>query len=461
MQNKRIIFLVFIFLIFFLSTESPNFFYEIVTDFHVMFDNHFLVYYRYYEQVKQRFFIYGYDLSSDKGYGFSPSSEFATTKPFMNIDNSAFAYGALYQGNDFVWYKDYKNKVAYKILYSISGKLSLLSLDRAGKEIIVGFDYLAPQQFLYISGVKEFYTYPLTSYPNIIDTGFTPDEKNIYLIYKYNNAFFCDILPLAPDPFNASSYKPIVKKIFSNAERIICKNYKGIVTKENEGFFYYDLKEYTKRKINDLVLINDKNTENDFLLLMDGKVYNKNFEEISISTKNFLSQNFNAEQLYKILKIDKNIFYSQGYLALMDDSKNIFIFQFFENQKSLELIGIINASVKGIESIDINRIYLISNYQNKFYFLVENLAFNYKSFSILSYSDGSKVIESIYSDNIFSLKKGLILDSGFAILIKKQYTKGIFQELFYFSFINKSMIKISGFENVSENELSLLARKVE
>ena len=151
------------FLLICLSTENANFFYEIVSDFNILSDtqnsDYFIVYYRFYDQVKQRYFIYGYDTINFKSYGFSPEGEFITTKPFFNSSSTAFAYGALYQGNDFVWYKDFKNKLGYKILYSISGKLSLLSLDDDSKNIIVGFDYLDPQKFLYISGVKEFYTF--------------------------------------------------------------------------------------------------------------------------------------------------------------------------------------------------------------------------------------------------------------------------------------------------------------
>jgi len=130
MAKDRLIHIIFpliIFSLFFLSSESSNFFYEIAKDFDILSKieklNNFIVYYRYYEQVKQRYFIYGYDTEKDKNYGFSPSNEFISTRPFFNSSKTAFAYGALYQGNDFVWYKDFKNNVAYKILYSISGKL--------------------------------------------------------------------------------------------------------------------------------------------------------------------------------------------------------------------------------------------------------------------------------------------------------------------------------------------------
>jgi hypothetical protein len=465
MAKDRLIHIIFpliIFSLFFLSSESSNFFYEIAKDFDILskiekLDN-FIVYYRYYEQVKQRYFIYGYDTEKDKNYGFSPSNEFITTKPFFNSSKTAFAYGALYQGNDFVWYKDFKNNVAYKILYSISGKLSLLSLDKSHKNIIVGFDYLAPQQFLYISGVNQFYTYPLTSYPNIIETGFTYDEKYVYIIFKYENLYNCDILALSEDPYHSSSYKPSVTKIFSNVDEILFSNSCGIITKEKDQYIFYNLKDYIKTKIESFSIIKDKNNDKNAVFIINGQIYNSDFEKITIVSEN---KNIDEKALINYLKLGKNIFYSDNFLLVKDENSSFYIFEYMNQQKTFNYLTKIGKDTKNFDLIAGSQISLINKFEDKFLFLVYDSYVSTNSISVLLFKNDEGKIESLYQDNIYRFKKALNVKNGFAFLVMKGYTKGIFQELYFYSFNLNSIVKISGWENVLDSELELLKRKIE
>lgn len=465
-KNKRkiIVLSLLFFLLIFLSTENFNFFYEIVSNFYILYDNlnlnHFIIYYRYYEQVKQRYFIYGYDSQNDKSYGFSPESEFITTKPFVNSYGTAFAYGALYQGNDFVWYKDFQNKLGYKILYSISGKLSLLSLDNEHKNIIVGFDYLAPQQFLYISGVKEFYTYPLTSYPNIVETGFTPDKKYVYVIYRYENRYNCDIVALSGDPYHSSSYKPQIKNIFKDAQEIIFIGNNGFITKEKDTYFSYNLKDYSITKIRDISIIKDNNDEKNCLLLIDGILYDKNFEGIAISLEaSNIEKKINDKFILSYLKLNKNLFFSDRFLLVKDENNLLYLFEYISERKVLSLSATIKLENNIIESLNPEKLKLINLYENNVFFLIENSYFSGKSALILIFNMQLQKFETIYSDNISGFIKALNTKTGFAFLVKKTYSKGIFSELYYFSFLNKSIKKISGWENVQDAELNYLIRK--
>ncbi|NMC67743.1 MAG: hypothetical protein GYA61_05900 [Spirochaetales bacterium] len=465
MKNVRffliVIFLI-IFFLFFLSSESTNFFYEIVKDFNILSKieklNNFIIFYRNYEQVKQRYFIYGYDSEADKNYGFSPSNEFITTPPFFNDSRTAFAYGALYQGNDFVWYKDFKNNIAYKILYSISGKLSLLSLDKSHKNIIVGFDYLAPQQFLYISGVKEFYTYPLTSYPNIIETGFTYDEKYVYIIFKYENLFNCDILSLSEDPYHSSSYKPTVTKIFSNADEILFSNSNAIIIKEKDQYIFYDLKDYTKNKIESLSIIKDKNNDKNAIFLINGLIFNTDFEKVTIDSEN---KYIDLKLLTNYLKIGKNVFYSDDFLIVKDENSSFYIFEYIRTQKEFKYITTIGKDTKNFNLVASGEIILINKFEDKLLFLVYDSLVSTNSISILLFKKDEGKIDSLYQDNIYKIKKALNSKNGFAFLVMKAYTKGIFQELYFYSFSLKSIVKISGWENVLDTELDLLKRKLD
>ncbi len=456
------IFILFILILFiFLSSQNTNFFYEIVTDFSILYDNvnfnSFILYYRYYEQAKQRYFIYGYDTINNKFYGFSPAEEFITTKPFLNSENSAFAYGALYQGNDFVWFKDFKNKIGYKILYSISGKLSLLSLSKSLKNIIVGFDYLAPQKFLYISGIKEFYTYPLASYPNIVETGFTPDENYVYVIFSLENKLYCDLLALSSDPYHSSSYKPAVKNLFSEMDKLIFKSDSGIITKKNNQFFFYNLKDYKITRTENLKVLIDKNDEKNALIMIDGSIYNKNFDIISISENNY---NFNESSFTNYLKLQNKVLFLDNHLIITAEDSKIFIFKLLDDYNQFELINIISNDIKGCEQLELENICLISLSNESLYFLVQNRYPTTNSISLLIRKENDTKIETIYSDNIYKFEKALNCKEGIAFLIKKSYTKGIFQELYYYSFIKNEVIKVSGWENVQDNELQFLIRKV-
>lgn len=465
-MNKFKFFLIFQFLLFmfliFISSGNANFFYEIVKDFNILYNfeniDNFIVYYRYYDQVKQRYFIYGYDTKNDKNYGFSPSNEFITTKPFFNENNDAFAYGALYQGNDFVWYKDFKNNSAYKILYSISGKLSLLSLDRSHKNIIVGFDYLAPQQFLYISGVKEFYTYPMASYPNIVETNFTFDEKFIYVIYKYENLFNCDILPLSENPYKSSSYKPPVKKIFSNAEEVLLSDSSVILTREKEQYFFYNMKDYSKNKVESLLVLKDINNDKNCIVLIDGSLYDKNLEKIEFVNENE-NKIIDQKKVINYLKLGKKIVYSNNYLLLNDDENSFYIFIYNEERKIFKFLSSITLDIKNFNLISDGKILLINQIEGNLIFLVYNSYLSSNSISILLYNKDDAKIETLYSDYIYSFIKGLNCYKGFAFLVKKIYTRGIYQELYFYSFNGNILKKISGWENVMDTELELIKRK--
>lgn len=464
-MNKGKIFLILIFLILFpltfLSTENVNFFYEIVSNFYLLSDNltsnYFVIYYRYYQQAKDRYFIYGYDTMENKSYGFSPYDEFITTKPFLNDDSNSFAYGALYQGNDFVWYKDFKNKQAYKILYSISGKLSLLSLDKNQKNIIVGFDYLDPQKMLYISGVKEYYTYPLTSYPNIIETGFTNDEKYVYIVFKYNNLYSCDILTLSDDPYHSSSYKPPIKKVFNDVNEVIYISSSGIITRENEQIFFYNFKDYSKNKLENFSIIKDKNDEKNAIFIINDKLYNRDFEKINI-----LSENYKIDEklLINYLKISKKIFYSNDFLMVIDDKNNLYLFQYIKDQKTFKSLVTLTNDIKNFDLIVDNEIFSIQQFEDRLFILIKSSYLSTDSVSILLFKKGEDKIEIIYSDNIFKLEKALNSKYGILFLVKKAYSKGIFQELYYYSFISNLLTKISGWENATDKELNLLKRNI-
>ena len=106
-------------------------------------------------------------------------------------------------------------------------------------------------------------------------------------------------------------------------------------------------------------------------------------------------------------------------------------------------------------------IILINKFEDKLLFLVYDSLVSTNSISILLFKKDEGKIDSLYQDNIYKIKKALNSKNGFAFLVMKAYTKGIFQELYFYSFSLKSIVKISGWENVLDTELDLLKRKLD
>jgi len=402
-------------------------------------------------------------LTTSQFYGFSPSSEFVTTKPYSNFDNSAMAYGALYEGNDFVWYKDFKEKKGYKILYSISGRLSCLALDRTGKNIAIGFDYLDPQKFIYISGVKEFYTYPLSNFGNIEHLFFTIDSKYLLVIYRYNQKYYADLLTLAENPFSASNFKPDIIRIAQGADNMLFCNEFMLITEEKGSIFLYDLTSYEKARINQLHIFKDLNLPEKAIFLINSTLYDEQLNKINFDFSqltNFIStgQNFKNQIISSISNSD-DLFFSQNYLILKDMLSNQFFIFFYDPEaNTLVALNSFPADSDFFKSHDLKNIKAVDKSGNIFVLFYFNDHTFEKSYSIYYLDLKNNELKVVFSDNILSIDKIIHRKDGAFILVKKAYTKGVFRELFQFNYSNQKLFKISGYENVLDSELPFLKR---
>lgn len=402
-------------------------------------------------------------MTTSQFYGFSPSSEFVTTKPYSNFDNSAMAYGALYEGNDFVWYKDFKEKKGYKILYSISGRLSCLALDRTGKNIAIGFDYLDPQKFIYISGVKEFYTYPLSNFGNIEHLFFTIDSKYLLVIYRYNQKYYADLLTLAENPFSASNFKPDIIRIAQGADNMLFCNEFMLITEEKGSIFLYDLTSYEKARINQLHIFKDLNLPEKAIFLINSTLYDEQLNKINFDFSqltNFIStgQNFKNQIISSISNSD-DLFFSQNYLILKDMLSNQFFIFFYDPEaNTLVALNSFPADSDFFKSHDLKNIKAVDKSGNIFVLFYFNDHTFEKSYSIYYLDLKNNELKVVFSDNILSIDKIIHRKDGAFILVKKAYTKGVFRELFQFNYSNQKLFKISGYENVLDSELPFLKR---
>lgn len=402
-------------------------------------------------------------MTTSQFYGFSPSSEFVTTKPYSNFDNSAMAYGALYEGNDFVWYKDFKEKKGYKILYSISGRLSCLALDRTGKNIAIGFDYLDPQKFIYISGVKEFYTYPLSNFGNIEHLFFTIDSKYLLVIYRYNQKYYADLLTLAENPFSASNFKPDIIRIAQGADNMLFCNEFMLITEEKGSIFLYDLTSYEKARINQLHIFKDLNLPEKAIFLINSTLYDEQLNKINFDFSqltNFIStgQNFKNQIISSISNSD-DLFFSQNYLILKDMLSNQFFIFFYDPEaNTLVALNSFPADSDFFKSHDLKNIKAVDKSGNIFVLFYFNDHTFEKSYSIYYLDLKNNELKVVFSDNILSIDKIIHSKDGAFILVKKAYTKGVFRELFQFNYASQKLFKISGYENVLDSELPFLKR---
>jgi len=461
--KKFSIFIFFVIFFIILSSENTNFFYDIVSDFSINYDNTLLYYYRSHQKQKEQFFIYGYDLTTSQFYGFSPSSEFVTTKPYSNFDNSAMAYGALYEGNDFVWYKDFKEKKGYKILYSISGRLSLLALDRIGKNIAIGFDYLDPQKFIYISGVKEFYTYPLSNFGNIEHLFFTVDSKYLLVIYRYTQKYYADLLTLAENPFSTSNFKPDIIRIAQGADKMLFCNEFMLITEEKGSKFLYDLTSYEKARIDRLRIFKDSNLPEKAIFLINNTLYDDQLNKINFDFSrltNFMSTGQNLQnQIISSISTSDDLFFSQGYLILKDILSNkFFIFFYDRNANTLVALNTFPVDDDFFKSHDLKNIKAVDKSGNIFVLFYFNDQTFEKSYSIYYLDLKNNELKTVFSDNVLSVDKIIHRKDGAFILVKKAYTKGVFRELFQFNYSSQKLFKISGYENVLDSELPFLKR---
>jgi len=166
----------------------------------------------------------------------------------------------------------------------------------------------------------------------------------------------------------------------------------------------------------------------------------------------------NENLLINYLKIQKNILLIDNYFIIKADDGNLYIFQLLKENKEIKLMNVIYKNIPGYEILDINNIFIFKEINGNYFFLMENKYQTTNSVSILLTKNKFEKIETVYSDNIVKLQKALNCKSGFAFLVTKQYSKGIYQELYFYSMENNNIIKISGWENVTDKELELIKR---
>nr|MBP7140063.1 hypothetical protein [Caldisericia bacterium] len=350
-----------------------------------------------------------------------------------------------------------------KILYSISGRLSCLALDRTGKNIAIGFDYLDPQKFIYISGVKEFYTYPLSNFGNIEHLFFTIDSKYLLVIYRYNQKYYADLLTLAENPFSASNFKPDIIRIAQGADNMLFCNEFMLITEEKGSIFLYDLTSYEKARINQLHIFKDLNLPEKAIFLINSTLYDEQLNKINFDFSqltNFIStgQNFKNQIISSISNSD-DLFFSQNYLILKDMLSNQFFIFFYDPEaNTLVALNSFPADSDFFKSHDLKNIKAVDKSGNIFVLFYFNDHTFEKSYSIYYLDLKNNELKVVFSDNILSIDKIIHRKDGAFILVKKAYTKGVFRELFQFNYSNQKLFKISGYENVLDSELPFLKR---